>query len=119
MSWKPAAVQFWTKVLRRLHVPDPYFSSLHIVSYAKSPPMARSMFYSGLIGRRVKHEPLQYVLGTQPFYTSVFTVKRPVFIPRPETEHLCGLLIDRLKGKKVRILEVGCGSGAIAVTLCK
>jgi release factor glutamine methyltransferase len=68
----------------------------------------------------MRHEPLQYILGSQPFYSHDFVVKRPVLIPRPETEYLCELLIKRWSSRSgLRILEVGCGSGAIAVTLCK
>lgn len=68
----------------------------------------------------MRHEPLQYILGSQPFYSDLFLVKRPVLIPRPETEYLCQLLIKRFHGRTgIRLLDVGCGSGAIAITLCK
>lgn len=67
--------------------------------------------------RREQGEPLQYILGSWDFYGLEFKVDRRVLVPRPETEGLVDLAIKRFKGS--RILDLGTGSGNIAVTLAK
>jgi len=66
--------------------------------------------------RRTKHEPLQYILGETEFYGCKIKVNPDVLIPRPETE----LLVEKLVQENVNsILEIGTGSGAIAIALAK
>lgn len=69
------------------------------------------------VTRRKNHEPFQYILNKAPFYGYDFIVSPEVLIPRPETE----TLIDLTKnlGINTNFLEVGTGSGCIAVTLLK
>ncbi|MDP8990385.1 MAG: peptide chain release factor N(5)-glutamine methyltransferase, partial [Acidobacteriota bacterium] len=64
--------------------------------------------------QRMKGEPTQYITGRQEFYGREFRVTRDVLIPRPETEHLIEAALAR--GAE-SILDIGTGSGAIAVTL--
>lgn len=64
--------------------------------------------------QRIKGEPTQYITGRQEFYGREFRVTRDVLIPRPETEHL---IEAALACGGNSILDVGTGSGAIAVTL--
>ena len=59
--------------------------------------------------------PTQYITGTQEFYGREFRVTPDVLIPRPETEHLIEAALKRSRLR--RILDIGTGSGAIAVTL--
>jgi len=66
-----------------------------------------------------KGTPLQYVLGSQEFYGLDFLVNESVLIPRPETEIIVEFIINKYKGKDVKILDIGTGSGAIAVSLAK
>lgn len=67
-----------------------------------------------LAARRGKHEPLAYITGRREFYGRQFTVTPDVLIPRPETEQL----VEAVKGLAGHsILDVGTGSGAIAITL--
>lgn len=76
--------------------------------------------YRELIGRRGQFEPLQYITGKAEFFGLTFQVNKKVLIPRPETELMVEAVIERFKdsdGKK--ILEIGTGSGNIAVTLAK
>ncbi|MDR2720770.1 MAG: peptide chain release factor N(5)-glutamine methyltransferase, partial [Puniceicoccales bacterium] len=75
-----------------------------------------------LLIRRVNREPLQYILGEWPFQDVVLNVDSRVLIPRPETEELVELLIGKFsmyKNVNLSILDLGTGSGAIALTLAK
>ncbi|HMG93872.1 MAG TPA: peptide chain release factor N(5)-glutamine methyltransferase [Chryseolinea sp.] len=71
--------------------------------------------------RRINsQEPIQYVFGWTEFYGRKFKVNPDVLIPRPETEELVSMVKEHIKGKNIsdpRILDVGTGSGCIAVTL--
>lgn len=65
------------------------------------------------------HEPLQYVLGEAFFYGRKFLVNSNVLIPRPETEELVHLMVNDLRDKPIKVLDIGTGSGCIAITLSK
>jgi release factor glutamine methyltransferase len=70
------------------------------------------------IERINNHEPLQYILKKTWFYGLPFNVRTGVLIPRPETEELVDLIIKDHKGKEgLNILDIGTGSGCIAVSL--
>ncbi len=74
--------------------------------------------YESLIARRLRHEPMQYILGEQEFYGLRLRVTPAVLIPRPETEHLVEAVLARLPhDRAVRLADVGTGSGAIALAL--
>lgn len=77
--------------------------------------------YFYLVSRRARHTPLAYILGTQPFYGLSFTVNKHTLIPRPETERLVeeGLQILNAHPDISTIIDVGTGSGAIAVSIAK
>jgi release factor glutamine methyltransferase len=66
-------------------------------------------------------EPIQYILGNTEFYGLPFTVNQSVLIPRPETEELVEWAIAEVKSQnsKVKILDIGTGSGCIAISLKK
>jgi release factor glutamine methyltransferase len=73
-----------------------------------------------LMARRAAGEPLQYVLGAWEFHGREFRLSRHTLIPRPETEGLAELAVDSLRARGSQrpiALDVGTGSGAIAVTL--
>ena len=76
-----------------------------------------------LIRRRSKHEPVAYIAGEKEFWSLPFKVNPDVLIPRPETELLVEAAVDTLKNKindgedPIHVLEIGTGSGAIAVAL--
>lgn len=72
---------------------------------------------SAMMERLCGGEPVQYVTGEAPFMGRAFHVEHGVLIPRPETETLCQWVEERCTGKRPRILDIGCGSGCIAVTL--
>jgi release factor glutamine methyltransferase len=76
--------------------------------------------YRQLIARRGKYEPVQYIIGSTEFYGLQFEVNPSVLIPRPETEILVETVINNYKySDKIKILDIGCGSGNIAVALAK
>ncbi len=72
-----------------------------------------------LFRRRLSGEPVQYILGQEEFFGLKFEVNPSVLIPRPETELLVEQVIDDFSGETGSILDIGTGSGAIAITLAK
>jgi release factor glutamine methyltransferase len=81
-------------------------------------PAARAAAFRALLARRLTGEPVAYLTGEREFYGRSFLVDRRVLVPRPETEHLVeAVLADPSLPEDARILDVGAGSGAIAVTL--
>ncbi|MFZ0455524.1 MAG: peptide chain release factor N(5)-glutamine methyltransferase [Ignavibacteriaceae bacterium] len=76
--------------------------------------------YREFISRRGKFEPLQYITGSVEFFGLEFKVNSSVLIPRPETEILVEAIIDSAgKEENVDILDIGTGSGNIAVSVAK
>lgn len=88
--------------------------------------------YSALIRRRAAGEPTQHLTGKQEFWGLEFEVTPDVLIPRPETEHVIEVALDRLAVREIRagrrqplggeglqIADVGTGSGCIAIALAK
>jgi release factor glutamine methyltransferase len=77
-----------------------------------------SFFYWQSIHRRAANEPIQYIIGQQEFYGLNFHVTPAVLIPRPETEHLVEAVLQILPHQEhLEILDVGTGSGILAITL--
>ena len=73
-----------------------------------------------LVERRLRFEPIQYITGVQEFYGLELRVTKDVLIPRPETELLVEALLARLpQHRPSRIVDVGTGSGAIAIALAQ
>jgi len=70
-----------------------------------------------LTKRRSKGEPLQHLLGSVEFCELEFKIDRRALIPRPETEELVHLLLQNNWPQNVRILDLGCGSGVIGLSL--
>jgi release factor glutamine methyltransferase len=88
--------------------------------------------FLSLIVRRASGEPTQYITGKQEFWGLEFEVTPDVLIPRPETEHVIEVALDRLAVREIRagrkptltgdglnIVDVGTGSGCIAIALAK
>ena len=76
--------------------------------------------YTSLIERRLKGEPIAYILGEREFYSLPFKVTPAVLIPRPETELLVELALTYIaQDKPCQVLDLGTGSGAVAITIAK
>ena len=74
--------------------------------------------YSALVDRRAAGEPVAYLTGEREFYGRPFKVTPSVLIPRPETELLVDLALERMpRTAPTRVLELGTGSGCIAIAL--
>jgi release factor glutamine methyltransferase len=81
-------------------------------------PPAAGRKFAALVRRRVEREPLQYLLGSTEFCGQAFRVGPGVLIPRPETELLVAEAVRRCQDREaVRILDLGTGSGCLAITL--
>ena len=70
-----------------------------------------------LVARRLQGEPIAYIVGKREFFGLDFQVGPAVLIPRPDTELIAELALDRLPAHAPRLLDMGTGSGAIAVAV--
>ncbi|MGD1839897.1 MAG: peptide chain release factor N(5)-glutamine methyltransferase [Thermonemataceae bacterium] len=105
-----------------------YWLLEHFFGLSKTDVLANKSFfyedhqhvYEQSLQRLVMQEPIQYIIGEAYFYGRKFNVSPDVLIPRPETEELVAwLLTNTPVDKPLRILDVGTGSGCIAITLAK
>ena len=72
-----------------------------------------------IISRLRRHEPLQYIVGSACFHGHRFKVTPAVLIPRPETEQLIDMIVDENPASDLRVLDMGTGSGCIAISLAR
>jgi release factor glutamine methyltransferase len=81
-----------------------------------SPPQEKRLHL--LLARRMKGEPLAYILGTKEFWSMELKVSSDTLIPRPETECVVEWILQHFKNEeKLRVADLGTGSGAIAIAL--
>lgn len=73
--------------------------------------------YRELLGRRRQYEPIAYILGVKEFFGLDFEVSPAVLVPRPETEILVETALKSVAADTVRFLDLGTGSGCVAVAL--
>jgi release factor glutamine methyltransferase len=92
-------------------------ATLHADPNRALTPEHQSQF-EALVQRRLTNEPIQYITGEQEFYSLALRVTPAVLIPRPETEHLVESVLAELNHQApLKILDIGTGSGAIAIGL--
>lgn len=75
--------------------------------------------FDEFIERRLAYEPIAYIMGEWEFFSLPFHVEPPMLVPRPETEHLVETVLSFVKGDSARILEIGTGTGCVAVSVAK
>ena len=81
---------------------------------------AEEKLFLELVARRVSGEPVAYLIGEREFYSLNFKVSPAVLIPRPETELLVDLALERIPADHpCKVLDLGTGSGAIAISIAK
>lgn len=106
-----AVVRMLLEELAGLSLADIYAGGIDRLDDAQRQQIERAM------ARLEEGEPIQYVLGRACFCGRSFAVAPGVLIPRPETEELCRLIIDTHPSESRHILDIGTGSGCIAITL--
>lgn len=77
------------------------------------------MKIDGIVDRLILGEPIQYITGTARFFGMDFKVSPGVLIPRPETAELVDWILDENKGEDLNVLDIGTGSGCIAICLAR
>jgi release factor glutamine methyltransferase len=108
--------------LLMMHVLQCDRAYLHTHADAELPPATVDQ-YAGLIAERSTGKPTQYITGHQEFWGMDFKVTPDVLIPRPETEHIVECVLDLVRARgfgketRLRIVDVGTGSGCIAMAL--
>jgi len=93
--------------------------SAYLIAYRDNDPNnTESRAFEALVERRAAGEPVAYIIGRREFYGRPFAVTPAVLIPRPETEVLVDAALERIPATgRVRVLDVGTGSGCVAVAI--
>ncbi|XP_049995256.1 MTRF1L release factor glutamine methyltransferase isoform X6 [Alexandromys fortis] len=133
-------VSHWTQVFEQRGIPEARKSSEYIVAHVLGAKTFQSLrpvlwtkpltpkqlqYIQELCSHRLQRMPVQYILGEWDFQGLSLKMEPPVFIPRPETEELVEWVLEEVAQRPPAvgaqsgplILEVGCGSGAIALSL--
>ncbi|KAG7326443.1 hypothetical protein KOW79_009844 [Hemibagrus wyckioides] len=130
------AVNVWTQCFQQHGISEPLLSSHYIIAHVLGKKTLQSVERRRLkerltdketekvwvlCSKRLMRMPVQYVIEEWDFRDLTLKMRPPVFIPRPETEELVSLVLKDLRSqwgmRTLRCLEVGCGSGAISLSL--
>ncbi|XP_063797446.1 MTRF1L release factor glutamine methyltransferase isoform X1 [Pseudophryne corroboree] len=128
----------WQNVFQDHGIPEPVESSEILVAHILGAKTFHSMpshlsrshisaeqltLIEGMAQERLRRVPVQYIIGEWDFLDMTLQMRPPVFIPRPETEELVGLVVADCavlrRSAEATILEVGCGSGAVSLALLR
>lgn len=123
----------WTAKLQDAGVPESRLSAEHITAHVMGMSRRKLLenlrasvsedLYSELdrlMTCRLVRMPVQYIIGEWDFHNITLKMRPPVFIPRPETESLVEKALEHLQDISApKVLEIGCGSGAISLSLLK
>lgn len=102
-----------------------FYLGLRKIDILSDKTFNKTIDWSNIIKRLNTNEPIQYILGETEFYGRRFLVNDSVLIPRPETEELVKYIVDKQKNQfpvtnnHLQILDIGTGSGCIAISLAK
>jgi len=134
------AIDQIAQTLERNNISEPQSSANHLVAKVvgttnieKLPNLGQQTLsndqelkLASYVQCRLARMPVQYIVGDWDFRQLTLKMRPPVFIPRPETEELVGHVLDHLeslslqnKSTVINVMEVGCGSGAISLSLLK
>lgn len=75
--------------------------------------------FDALLARRLASEPVAYILGDCEFFSIPLSIRPPILIPRPETEHLVEVALEYAGKDSVRVLDLCTGSGCVAIAIAK
>ncbi|MDO6501084.1 peptide chain release factor N(5)-glutamine methyltransferase [Photobacterium sanguinicancri] len=78
---------------------------------------AQQLMFDTLVARRIQGEPIAYIVGEREFWSLSLKVAPHTLIPRPDTERLVELALDKMPSQACRVLDLGTGTGAIALAL--
>ena len=83
--------------------------------------LEEEILFKNLIDRRINNEPIAYITNNRSFWNENYYIDKRVLIPRPETEILIDMVIKKINNlnKKLHILDLGCGSGCLLISLIK
>jgi len=82
-------------------------------------PKSINRKYEQAIKRRIKKEPVAYIIGKKEFWSESFIVNNSTLVPRPETEIMIYKIAKFFKDKKINVLDIGTGSGCILLSILK
>lgn len=125
----PSAARLLAQARAAIDVVDAEHLLLHVLARPRSwlfahaddaVADAEAAAFRALVERRAQGEPVAYLTGTQGFWSLELAVTPATLIPRPETERLVELALERLPaGVAVRVADLGTGSGAIALAIAR
>ena len=127
------------KIFNNNNISEPEASARYLISYVSNIGYTLTDFnninnniitinniiiLNNLINKRIMNEPIQYIIGNWDFYGIQYDCKQPILIPRPETEELVEYIINSNiiqsindDNHKIRLLDIGSGTGVIGITL--